>query len=81
MFLTSNTFQTITCRVSPESEHYGKRYPIYVFYNDGSWSRQQGAEYFRSVPDALIKPHCELTVNDILHILDNSVVNHIKRVG
>lgn len=71
MFVSHNINQTIFCEVAPQNKEYGSKYPILTFYNDGSFSRQQYDDYYRSDPGYILKPHNEFTINELKDALNS----------
>jgi hypothetical protein len=57
------------CTVGPDTEGYCKKYPVYVFYNDGSWSRRDGDNYYRSPAKMLRKKFTEYSLPELKNIL------------
>jgi hypothetical protein len=57
------------CTVGPDTEAYGRVYPIYVFHKDGSWSRENGDNYYRSPAKTLHKKFTEYSLPELKDIL------------
>jgi hypothetical protein len=72
MFIHVGSYEVVLCLVGPESAQYGKMYPVWTLYTDGSFSRQYGKSYFRSPANKIRKPFGEYTINDLREILINN---------
>lgn len=75
MYVYLNKTGLVFCAVSPTCEHYGHEYPIWMFHNDGSWSRQYRTAYQRSVANKLKKPFMEYTVTELNDIIQGGEVS------
>lgn len=66
--------------IDPACSDYGVAAPIYTFYDDGSFSRQQrGHEYYRSPANKLRKPWNEYTLSDLYDIATESVKSEVSK--
>lgn len=70
MFVEFSVHQTVFCSVSPDHINYGKIFPVWTLYNDGSFSRMRDGTYFRSPINKLAKHHSEYTLIELTQILD-----------
>lgn len=69
IYIKHNDNHTIFCAVSPTSKDYCEKHPIFVMYNDGSYSYQYRDSYTRHKPGILRKPRNEFTLEDLQEVI------------
>lgn len=73
MYIAHNVSETVVCEVSPYHSEYGKKYPIFAFYNDGTISIQTRNIYERSTNMRTKKPRGEFTLLEYQELIDGSL--------